>query len=148
MWVAVGFGTNTIAYSYNGLNWTGIGSTIFSIAGYGVSWNGTMWVAVGNGTNTIVYSYNGINWIGNGTTIFTTAGWSVAFNNKRPNTLTFQRQITVATGVGTNSIAYSYDNGLTWTGLGATIFTSNGYGIAWNGSMWVAVGTGTNTIAY
>ena len=58
--------------------------------------------------------------------------------------------MTIATGEGTNSLAYSYDNGLTWTGLGTNIFSSGGfgYGVSWNGSMWVAVGTGTNRIAY
>lgn len=54
----------------------------------------------------------------------------------------------VAVGsAGHNTIATSQD-GITWSGLGATIFTENGYDVAWNGSnMWVAVGNGTNTIA-
>ena len=48
----------------------------------------------------------------------------------------------VAGGSGTNSLAYSYDDGLTWTGLGTStnFFTGYGNNIAWNGSMWVAVG--------
>ena len=46
-----------------------------------------------------------------------------------------------------STIAISQD-GITWSGLGATIFTENGYDVAWNGSnLWVAVGNGTNTIA-
>ena len=35
------------------------------------------------------------------------------------------------TGTGANTIAYSR-NGTTWTGLGTSIFSSNGYGIACN----------------
>jgi len=47
----------------------------------------------------------------------------------------------------TSTIAVSQD-GITWSGLGTTIFTENGYDVAWNGSnLWVAVGNGTNTIA-
>ena len=34
------------------------------------------------------------------------------------------------------------------TGLGLTIFTTGVYGITWNGTMWVAVGEGTNTVAF
>jgi hypothetical protein len=50
-------------------------------------------------------------------------------------------------GGSVNTIAIS-QNGITWSGLGATIFTENGYDVAWNGSnLWVAVGNGTNTIA-
>ena len=40
MYVAVGEGTNTIAYSVDGLTWIGLGSTIFTIRGKGIEWNG------------------------------------------------------------------------------------------------------------
>jgi hypothetical protein len=50
-------------------------------------------------------------------------------------------------GAGDNTIATSQD-GITWSGVGKSIFTENGIGVAYNGSnMWVAVGNGTNTIA-
>ena len=50
-------------------------------------------------------------------------------------------------GAGDNTIATS-QNGITWSGVGKSIFTENGIGVAYNGSnMWVAVGNGTNTIA-
>ena len=45
-------------------------TSIFSLAGYGVAWNGTMWVAVGQGTDTIAYSSDGITWTGLGTSTF------------------------------------------------------------------------------
>jgi len=51
MWVATGAGTaNTLAYSSDGIHWTGLGKTIFSGGsgfGYGVAWNGVMWVFLG-----------------------------------------------------------------------------------------------------
>ena len=48
----------------------------------------------------------------------------------------------VAGGQGTNSLAWS-ENGTNWNGLGLGIFSTVGYGIAWNGSIWVAAGYGT-----
>ena len=141
MWVAVGYGFSTIAYSIDGINWIGLGANIFSNIGYGVAWNGTMWVAVGNGGNSIAYSYDGINWTGatNSTSIFSSGGNEIAWNGT----------MWVAAGAGTNSIAYSYD-GINWTGVtnSTSIFTGYGTSIAWNGTMWVAVGYETNSIAY
>ena len=145
-WVAVGNGDNTIAYSSDGITWTGLGNSIFSDTGYGVAWNGTMWVAVGIGEdNTIAYSYDGITWTGLGKDIFEISGRGVAWNGT----------MWVAVGNGDNdgednTIAYSYD-GITWTSVteSTTIFSNSGRGAAWNGKMWVAVGQGTkNTIAY
>jgi len=135
MWVAVGNGTNSIAYSYDGITWMGLGTSVLTL-GNGIAWSGSMWIAVGSGTNSIAYSYDGLRWTGIGTSIFT-SGNGVAWNGT----------LWVAVGSGTNTIAYSYD-GMLWTGLGATLFTSSGNGIAWNGSQWVATGTGTNTILY
>jgi hypothetical protein len=37
MWVATGSGTNSLAYSYDGINWTGLGTGIFSTYGNSVS---------------------------------------------------------------------------------------------------------------
>lgn len=63
-----------------------------------------------------------------------------------PNKLVFGR--TIALGAATNTISYSNDGGLTYTGLGATIFSTQGNNAIWNGTRFVAVGQGTNTIAY
>ena len=99
MYVAGGHGTNTLAYSYDGLTWIGLGSTIFTSVVLGVSWNGTRWIAVGSSINTIAYSDNGINWTGIGTTVFTGQGYGVSWNGT----------IWVAVGYGSNTIAYSSD---------------------------------------
>ena len=79
MWVAVGTGTNSIAYSTDGKNWTGLGNTIFG-EGKGVSWTGTKWVALGS-VNRIAYSYDGINWVGvsNSNAIFSSYGGRLAW---------------------------------------------------------------------
>ena len=64
--VAVGIGTHTIAYSSDGINWTGLGTSIFDYAGHGVTWGRDKFVAVGEDSNTIAYSNDGINWTGLG----------------------------------------------------------------------------------
>ena len=139
MWIALGEGTNSIAYSYDGKVWTGLGTTIFGSFGNEVVWNGSIWVAVGCPPhNSIAYSYNGTNWTGLGLTIFSTYGISVAWNGS----------MWVGVGYGANhSIAWS-SNGTAWTGLGKTIFSDGASDIVWNGLMWVAVGQGTNAIAW
>jgi hypothetical protein len=142
--VAVGNGsTHTIAYSNDGINWTGLGKTIFDSSGYGIAYNGTYWVAVGSGsTHTIAYSTDGITWTGLGRTIFNGTGYGIAYGGS----------YWVAGGGGNNSIAYATDpttiGGSGWVGLGRTIFSSTGYGISYGGSYWVAGGNGTNSIAY
>jgi hypothetical protein len=136
--IAVGQGTHTLAYSPDGVQWTGLGTSIFDTAGYGVAWNGSLWVAVGSGNNhTIAYSIDGLRWIGLGTFVFS-QGNGIAWNGS----------LWVAVGNGTNKIAYSAD-GLVWIGstTGNAIFTSAN-SVAWNGKQWVAVGQGANSIAY
>ena len=135
--IAMGSGTNTIAYSDDGIAWRGLGNTVFTSAGHDVAWNGVMWVAVGAGGNTLAYSTDGLQWTGLGNTIFTTAANAVAWNGT----------YWLATGAGTNTLAYS-KNGIQWTGLGRPVFSIQGYGIAWNGTAWVATGAGGNTLAY
>ena len=140
--LAFGGTGSTIVYSPDGLNWRGLGSTIFTNEGRGGAWTGRMWVAVGSGTNTIAYSYNGLRWTGLGSSIFTIAGNGVAWNGS----------IWVAVGTGTNTIAYSYD-GINWTPVVALSLTEM-IGISWNGKIWLAVGgfgkiaTSTNGITW
>lgn len=141
--VALGFASNTIAYSSDGgMNWTGLGASIFSNYGNGAAWSQTQsrWVAVGYGTtNTIAYSPDGINWTGIGTSIFA-QGYGVTWNQTQARW--------VAVGFGTNKIAYSYD-GMNWIVVpgSSAIFSNFGNDAACNGTKWVAVGSGTNTIA-
>ena len=146
MFIAVGAGTNCAAYSYNGVNWTGLGSTPFAAASgaFAIAWDGTRW-QMGGTSSTNAYSYNGINW-----TTYASGfsnGRCFASNYNAPPNVYIQHP-TVAVGTGNNTIAYSED-GITWRGLGQDIFDGEGYDVAWNGSLWVAVGLGSvNTIAY
>ena len=201
MWVSCGAGTNTLAYSTDGIKWTGLGTSVFYNRGFKVAWNGFMWVAVGDptgasgsGNNSIAYSFNGINWTGLGLTylalgrdvLWDGAKWiavgKAAAANMSDSAVVYSYDgitwisttssgiFSLNTGIcvayngyiylaggqrGTvnNAMAYSYD-GINWTGLTdsnsplAPNFTTTCYGIAWNGYIWVAVGSGTNVIAW
>jgi hypothetical protein len=138
-WIAMGSGTNSMAYSYDGINWVGIPTPVFSNTssiGSGIAFNGRIWVAGGSGAiNTLAYSCCGIVWNGLGAGIFTTNSSNIAWNGL----------LWVATGGNAgNTLAYSYD-GINWTGLGTTIFSGYGTGVAWNGTVWVASGNATGT---
>jgi hypothetical protein len=142
MWVAGGgAGTNTLCFSYDGINWTAStsGNAVFTTNCRGVAWNGSFWVAVGSGTNTIAFSYDGITWTGIGATIFTTSGLCIGWNGTR----------WVAGGSGTNTFASSTTaiTSGSWSGT-SLILTSQVNAVAWNGYVWVAAGSGTNTLAY
>jgi hypothetical protein len=132
---------NTLAYSFNGINWYGAGASVFTNGCYGVAWNGALWVAVGGGLNSIAYSSDGINWmpVPNSTAIFTQGG-SIGWNG----------EYWVAVGSGPNVFAYSLD-GINWTGQGNIYFVA-GTAVAWNGTLWIACGTANinyqNTLAY
>jgi hypothetical protein len=56
---------------------------------------------------------------------------------------------TVSVGTGTDhTLAYSWNGGVSWRGLGNSIFSVSGNAVANNGTYWVAVGEGANhTIA-
>ena len=57
--------------------------------------------------------------------------------------------ILVGVGEGDNTLLYSLDDGITWTGLGNSIFDSEGKCAVWNGNIWVSGGFGTlNAVAY
>ena len=87
IWVAAGQGTHTLAYSYNGITWVGLGTSMFSTAGNGIVWTGSGWIATGQGTNTLATSLDGITWVGQGNTIFTIAGMASGTQILQPNTI-------------------------------------------------------------
>ena len=157
-WIAVGQGTNSIAYSDDGFTWTGItGKTIFSDYGFGIDCVGTTWVAAGNSdsdTSAFVLAYstdNGITWSdvsknggGNSRDIFSVGREVTSYGT-----------LFVAGGKYNNSdavntLAYSYD-GINWEGLGIGVLKSGVWRIATNGTRWVVFGDNDETtfkIAY
>jgi hypothetical protein len=74
-WIASGESSpNTLAYSTNGTQWIGLGTTIFS------SSSTSSFVLYSN-PNSIAYSSNGMSWIGLGTSTFSVRGYDVIVGN-------------------------------------------------------------------
>jgi hypothetical protein len=132
LWIAGGEGAlNTLAYSYNGREFTGLGKSVFSICCHQVHWNGAVWVAVGEGADhTLAYSVNGIAWTGLGKTVFSSAGRSVAWNGRQ----------WMAVGFGSTHTAAVSSDGVNWTGLGTSAFTYP-HCVRWAHQQWMVVTT-------
>ena len=152
MWVAVGWssdghsvqGVSTIAWSEDGKNWNVVNDQLFDSYCYGIAWNGSMWVAVGSGGGGYrpwyfsAWSEDGKKWnksekIPDGTGPMG-EGRGIACSDS----------LWVFAGNGT--IAWSED-GKKWTNVQSGYGMTNVQGIAWNGSIWVAVGN-TSSIAW
>ena len=133
MWLAVGEGTYTAGYSYDGKFWGPVMASPFSAVGHAIAWCQNKWVAVGEGDGTIAYSYDGFTWYRQ--FAFTSRGNGVACNGA----------LWIAAGEGTNRLLNSED-GITWSPMTAEIFSDAGNAVAFNGTMWVAVGSSSGTI--
>jgi hypothetical protein len=163
-WVAVSTGgANTISTSSNGTTWIGKNNNIFTTTsdsttngGLSIAYGNGLWIAGGGRVsgsvavgNTLAKSTDGgISWTGLGTSTFTSGVTGVAYG---------EGNTWVAVGHGTNTIAYSTNDGISWTGVGTFIFTTIGRSViyvklwTYQGNtypaMWVATGSGGNTIA-
>lgn len=164
MYVGCGTGsTGTLAYSYDGSNWSAASNNPFTYVGqsscWSVAWNGSVWIAAGDqdlpdGANSMAYSYDGINWSTLSNRFSNT--YSMASRRVLPYVGTTQIQNTITSkvtenftvacaniGNGLYTGAYSLD-GITWTPVNVNgQFTGTANGVAWNGAMWVQVGAGT-----
>lgn len=151
VWVVGGSSaTNKLAYSYNARNWTAV-----TIAGSVSAVNCLCWVELalpfwlaGTSTNqSMLYSYDGITWVGlgaNGPIGTTGTTNAVAWNG-----LSAAPVILAGMSNGTIYRATTGSNGpgiSAWT-LSATPFTVCN-ALCWNGSIWVAGGSGTAILAY
>ena len=162
LWLAGSTGSTQLYYSINGTSWQATNNPFNTNIGVvnGLAWNGSRWIAVGKGrvgTNAsaqINYSVDGFVW--NQQSPFNSnygpfgtnaIGYGVAWNGidmwvavggPSPSTYT-----------GPTTIAWSTNNGLSWsssTSPDAFGSAGTGYAVAYNGTMWVAVGKGTQTI--
>ena len=111
LWVAGGLGTqNAVAYSYNGMNWTGVGlistgpssNTNFCSS---IVWTGQNFVGVSN--NVIIKSSDGINWIGLSGVTASQSLSKVSTNGSR---------IVALPSLPSMNIMYSDDEGNSWVG--------------------------------
>jgi hypothetical protein len=134
-------GEHTIGVSHDGENIRLLGKDVFTVAGHGVTYNNNgMWVGYGCGANTLAYTIdNGVNWVQLGNNVFSLNCYDVGYD--------VGSGLWVAVGEGVNSMAYSHD-GITWIGLGTSIFQTLGTSVSSKEGFWVACGKGGNTVAY
>jgi hypothetical protein len=142
IWVAGGAATNgtsnSLAYSTNGISWTGLGNSYFDRV-FSICWNGQFFTAVGTGSNHIATSADGINWIGRGRVfgsndILNDGGFGVAASP----------DLVIAVGRGSNdNLFFSYD-GITWEGRAP--FDTYGSSIAYNGQYFIATDDASGSI--
>lgn len=156
LWVSGGQGGNVLAYSTNGIKWTGLGDYIFILItnDFAYSAKQKCWGGIGYGYgevgNTLGYSSNGITWTGLGASIFPGGGKAITYSSKQDRWIAGGDGYILTTQ---QFLAYS-NNGITWTGLGgASVFGSPVTCIAYsaNQDRWVAGAFGTsngNTLAY
>lgn len=142
-------GGNTLAYSYDGIHWSGLGNAMFGgnsqlVGGTAVEWNGQYWLAAASGgTNDLARSVTGTSgWTGISISGFAANIYAIMWNG-------CQWIIGGNTAAGAGVIAYSTsDDATAWTVATCPINTRV-TGLAYNGGRTVAVGNGaTHTMAY
>ena len=155
--------TFTYAYSSDGINWnkTAFPSNITAQIPYSTKYLGDNYEIVGNLTSTSTTASGNVlttpctvNVVDGSYPVSIpnnlTAGsiiYDVESNLEQPNRIIFSKSVTLALG-NTNKIAYSLDQGNTWTASSSSVFSTSANDAVWNGRRWVAGGTGTgNTIA-
>jgi hypothetical protein len=137
-------GNHNYAVSYNGINWTHDQPSI--ITGANVpKWTGSTFVIAGeDATNSVLIKENDgyTNWR-SAPNAYNTTIYDLECNAEFRNTIVFPRSILLS------NLSHSFDGGMTWTDAGSNIGTlmTTMNKAANNGKLWVAVGTGTNTIA-
>ena len=145
-WVVVGESTtaDNMVYSYDGINWTGLGKPLFADLGRGISYNGAMWVAVGGYNYTIGYSFDGLNWVPvENISTFFRISYRVNWGGDK----------WIAGGWTGNPIAYittlaySYD-GINWQVCPniTDIFPGNAVDSEWDGKKWIATGANSSSV--
>ena len=123
LFVAGGYGSNPLAYSYNGIEWKAQ-TPLFDNNHTGIGWNQALpniniqqpVLCCGS---SMIYSPDGVNLLKPGSHSINIAAKAVAWNGS------------MWVAVGSSLCAYSY-NGVVWTNVSPLIAT--GYGVAWSGS--------------
>jgi hypothetical protein len=148
-------GNNQVQLSFNGLTWSGTPNPTMRIRDF--AWNGNIWIAVGNnasaGSAGIRYSTdNGASWQGISgggvqpySNTYTTLATDVSTVSVAWNGRYFLAGGPTQAGFTFSSIVYSYTGINNWSNASPSGNFTGGTvgGLAWNGSMWVAVGIDT-----
>jgi hypothetical protein len=136
--------TYKLARSLDGSNgWVGIDiSNTAANSIYQVMWNGSQWIIGGNtnaGAGLIAYSSNASSWTAVTSCPITTRVTGIAYNGNR--------MVAVGNGSG-NTMAYSDNFGITWTGLGVTLLPNTSptsvHKVEWHINKFIVAGTTTS----
>ena len=137
-------GTFQLAHSTDGINWTTVTpANLFSSGVSTLNWNGTRFLATGFGGggtgNRVAWSNDGITWSTPTLSGVFNAGFGVG-----SAWISFLNTWFLFGRTGTATIAFSTDNGVSWTTQGLETFNTQCVDMATNGKIIVAVGR-TNT---
>lgn len=129
--VAIAYGSNTVAYSADGISWTE--ATMPSSANWSaVVYADGKFVAIATGSTTAAYSYDGVTWLA--ATLPVKTNWMyLTYGNGKFIALTNAYQTSIA--------AYSED-GISWTKVIMPSTSSRYVGIAYGNGVFVAIAGG------
>jgi hypothetical protein len=140
IYVAVGDGNNSIAWSNNLLTWHGLGN-IFIAGGGGVDviWNGSQYIAVG-----IISASNAAISYSNDGKIWSTPTNLMSFISNVDCVCSHTNNMIIVGGQSSTShpIIYSDNNGISWKNATGITGTNRIMSIYWNGSIYLAGGYG------
>jgi hypothetical protein len=143
MFVACGQGTNTLAFSFDGISYTGVINSPLQNSGQEAAYSPTLniWVAVGSGSNRVAYSFEGVFW-------FASISGNGAFSSTA-YTVDWSQNQTVFLAGGSGGDLASSTNGILWTPIAQAVITGDILGVRYSAAagLWVMVGSGTNDIA-
>lgn len=137
--------TFTYAYSSDGLSWTK--SSVYPTTNpYSVKSLGDECIIGGDSSGTLINLVDGefptyFSTNLNSNSVF----YDIERNIEQPHRIVFPKTVALAMG---NTIAYSIDQGQSWTNVASSPFSVSARGAVWSGKLWIAVGSGSeNTIA-
>lgn len=131
--LAGGAGTTNLAYSPDGSTWTDATDITFTNV-YSIVWDGTLWFMGGDGTTILSNSSDGISWAPQTVTSFTSI-----------KSLYFNGAALIAGGANNTTAqigSWDYTTTSFIDGILAAPITGNIHTIGWNGTMWLAGGSG------
>jgi len=144
--------TFSYAHSFDGISWTksNLYSNITTKNPYSTKFLGDKFLITGNiitssTQDTLINVVDGQFPVAIPANLENTIIYDIERNIEQPHRIVFPKTLALSLG---NTIAYSSDQGQSWTNITTSPFSTSVNDATWNGKLWVSVGTGTsNTIA-